>query len=125
MSSDTGEVVALERQFWSNANDPAFFERTMAEGGIAVIEPLGFIEKPEAVRYAAGGKSRADVTFKDLIVREVASGVVVLAYHGEGRAAGEEKPYRGSICSVYVKRDGRWQSVLTAHQPWTPTQSPG
>ncbi len=120
MSKDTDDVVALERKFWSNANDPTYFQETMADGGIAVMEPMGFIEKAQAVQYAAQGKSRRDVEFKDLIVRQVTLDCIVLAYHGTGRSEGDEKPYRGSICSVYVKRDGRWQSALTAHQPWKP-----
>jgi len=26
----------------------------------------------------------------------------------------------GSIASTYVRRDGRWQLALSAHQPWKP-----
>ena len=70
-----------------------------------------------AVESAKGAEPFTDVQFKDVIVREIAPNVAMLVYHGQGARVGG-KPYHGSICSVYVKRDGRWQSVLSAHQPW-------
>ncbi len=120
MSEDTDQVIALERKFWTHANDPAFFQETVADDGISVIEPMGFIEKPQAVQYAAQGQPFKDVKFKDLLVRELTPDCVILVYHGQGWGDGGEEPYRGSICSTYVKRDGRWQLALTAHQPWKP-----
>lgn len=117
---DTDDVVALERKFWSKANDPKFFQDAVADDGITVIEPMGFIQKADAVKYAGQGKAYKDVTLSDLIVRQVTPDTIIVAYHGSGQADGDEKPYHGSIASVYVKRDGRWQMALSAHQPWKP-----
>ena len=37
MSKDTDQVVSLERKFWTDGNDPTFFQEAMADKGIAVI----------------------------------------------------------------------------------------
>lgn len=50
---------------------------------------------------------------------------IVLAYHGQGRHEGDNEPYRASIASTYVRRDGAWQLALTAHQPWKPNEKSG
>jgi len=117
MSDSTDEIVQVEKGFWTRSNDAAYFAANIADDAVTVMEPIGFIEKATAVESTKGGKPFSDVQFKDVIVREIAPNVAMLVYHGQGVHA-DGKPYHGSICSVYVKRDGRWQSVLTAHQPW-------
>ena len=119
MSKSADEIVQVEKGFWSRSNDPDYFAANIANDAVTVIEPMGFIEKAMAVESTKGAKPFSDVEFKDVIVREIAPDVAMLVYHGQGTRA-DGKPYLGSICSVYVKRDGRWQSVLTAHQPWKP-----
>jgi len=119
MSTITDEVVAIEKGFWIRSNDPQYFADHLADDGVTVIEPMGFIEKPLAVESATQSEPFTNVELADVIVREIAPDVVMLAYHGRGERSGG-KPYQGSICSVYVKREGRWQAVLSAHQPWKP-----
>jgi hypothetical protein len=87
--------------------------------GISVIEPMGFIEKQQAVKMAAD-KPWKDVQMQDVVLHQVTPDCVIVAYHGQGRRDGDEAPHRSSIASTYVKRDGRWQLALTAHQPWKP-----
>jgi len=120
MSKDTDQVIAIERRLWHQANDPKVYQEAMVEGAISVIEPLGFIEKQQAVEYSSKGKPFSGVEMVDLVVRQITPDCIVLAYHGEGTHVGEDKPYQGSISSAYVKKDGRWQLALTAHQPWKP-----
>ena len=117
MSSDTDEVLALERRFWTEADNPDFYREHMADGGLTVIEPMGAIDKSKAVEMTAE-QPWQDVEFTDVDVRQVAPDCVIVAYHGEGSHEGEERPYRGSIASAYVRLGGRWQLVLSAHQPW-------
>ena len=117
MSKSADEIVQVEKGFWSRSNDSAYFAANIADDSVTVIEPMGFIEKPMAVESTKGAKPFTDVQFRDVIVREIAPNVAMLVYHGQGVRV-DGKPYQGSICSVYVRRDGRWQSVLTAHQPW-------
>ena len=125
MGKDIDEIVAMERRLWSSANDPKVYEQVIADGGISVIEPMGVVEKQQAVAMSAKGKPFRDVKITDLVVREFAPDCVVLAYHGQGRHEDQENTYHGTICSTYLKRDGRWQLVATAHQPWKPNGSGG
>jgi hypothetical protein len=57
---------------------------------------------------------------KDVVLHQITPDCVILAYHGQGTPDAEGAPHRSSIASTYVKRNGRWQLALTAHQPWKP-----
>jgi hypothetical protein len=100
-------------------DDPRFFEENLADEGISVIEPMGFIEKRQAVQMTAD-KPYQNVEMKDVVLHQVTPDCVILAYHGQGTLDGDGAPHRSSIASTYVKRNGRWQLALTAHQPWKP-----
>lgn len=124
MSEITDQIISIEKRFWTEADDPDFFEEHFADEGISVIEPMGFIDKPKAVAMTAD-KPWQDVGLKDVQVRELTPDCVILAYHGQGRHEGDKEPYRASIASTYVRRDGHWQLALTAHQPWKPAEDTG
>jgi uncharacterized protein (TIGR02246 family) len=119
MTRATDEVLELERQFWTRADDPDHFRSSYADEGLTVLEPMGFIGKDQAVKMVAD-RPWNEVEMEDVEIREVTPDVVIVAYHGTGRRDGDKEPYRGSIASTYVRQDGRWQLALTAHQPWTP-----
>ena len=119
MGNAANDVLAIEKRFWTEADSPRIFEEHMADGAITVIDPMGVIEKRQAVAMTAD-EPWQDVQMTDVTVREVAPDCVVVAYHGQGRQAGREEPHRSSVASTYLKRDGDWQLVLTAHQPWAP-----
>ena len=119
MSTDTDEVLALERRFWTEADNPDFYREHMADDCLTVIEPMGVIDKSKAVSMTAD-KPWQDVEFTDVNARQVAPDCVIVAYHGQGRHEEDAEPYRGSIVSTYLRREGRWQLVLSAHQPWKP-----
>ena len=119
MTTTAHEILALETGFWTHANDPRYFEENLAEEAITVIEPMGFIDKDHAV-HATAKKPWTHVQMADVELRELTADCVILAYHGKGSMEGVTDPYRGSIASTYVRRDGRWQLALTAHQPWVP-----
>lgn len=120
MSINKDELISLEKEFWAKANDPDFFRERMAEDGLAIMEPAGFIPKAQAVQMAAKGKSFRDVRMEDVHFQELTPDCVALAYRGEGTPEGSNEPYHGNICSVYVRREGRWQCALSDHQPWNP-----
>ncbi len=115
----TDEVLALERRLWTEADRPETMREVIADGGISVIEPLGAVEKTQAMSMPAD-RPWTEVVMRDVVVREITPDLVVLAYHGQGRRASGGEPYRGSIASTYARIDGRWQLVMTAHQPWVP-----
>ena len=119
MSATTDEIVALEKRFWTEGDNPRFFAENTADELITVLEPMGFIDKEQGLR-SVPDKPWKDVEMTEIHVQEPIPGCVTLAYHGKGSHGDGEEPYRGSIASTYVKRNGRWQLILTAHQPWKP-----
>ncbi len=118
MSATTDEVLAIERGFWDNANSPEFFEKTIADGGITVIEPMGAIPKQMAVQAAGQGEKWVDLEMTDVVVNEVTNDCIALAYHARAKRASDGTPYSGSIASAYVRNGDGWQMALTSHQPW-------
>jgi hypothetical protein len=121
MSRIADEILAIEKGFWTQVDNPRFFEENLADQGISVIEPMGFIAKRQAVQMVAD-KPYRDVEMQDVVLHQVTPDCVILAYHGKGVRDGNDAPYHGSIASTYVKQDGRWQLALTAHQPWKPAE---
>jgi len=122
MSKTTDNILSIEKGFWTEADKPGYFEQHVADGGLSVIEPMGFIEKQEVMKSPAE-KPWGKVEMLDVQVRQLTPDCVILAYHGRGHRDGDEKPYEGSIASTYVRIDGSWKLALSAHQPWTPKGS--
>lgn len=122
MSDTTNQILAIEKGFWTKADDPAYFREHVADGGLSVIEPMGFVEKQQAIEFAAD-KPWTGVEMLDVEVRQMTPDCVILAYHGRGQHDGDEKPYQGSIASTYLRIDGAWRLALSAHQPWTPKET--
>ena len=120
MSQKTDQVLELEKKFWSEADNTDFFKKAFADDGMFVMEPIGFLEKDQVLAQTDNSKPWTDVEMKDVKVREIAPDCVAVVYHGQGKQEGQDKPYHGSICSVYVKRNGEWQMAVSSHQPWDP-----
>jgi hypothetical protein len=123
VSATTDEILALEKRFWTEADDPRFFEENTADDLITVLEPMGFIDKQQGLKMMAD-KPWTKVEMTDVQIRQPIPDCVLLAYHGQGSHDGDDEPYRGSIASTYIRRNGRWQLTLTAHQPWKPKDEP-
>ena len=121
MSDVTEEVLSIETGFWTQADDPRYFEEHVADGGLTVIEPMGFVEKEQAVAMTAD-HPWDDVELRDVQIRQLAPDCVILAYHGRGRRGNDETPYTGSIASAYVLQDGHWRMAISSHQPWAPKE---
>ena len=122
-TKEHAQVLALEEKFWSHANDAAYFEESFASDGLTIFEPMGFIEKAAAVAMAKQGKPFENLKMNDLHIRQLTQDCVMVAYHGQANPKGDAKPYQGTICSIYVKRDGRWQLAVGVHQPWKPVDT--
>jgi hypothetical protein len=116
MSANTDAVTALERQFWTNCDNPDFFARHFADDGVTVFEPSGIFGKEQALRESAGGKPWLDVKMEDVVFRELAPNCVAITYRGSGRREGDDRAYRARISSIYLHRQGRWQLGFTSHQ---------
>ncbi len=113
------EITAIEKGFWIHADDGSYFTNNIVEGGLSVIEPMGFVERDQVAKNPAEAPWR-DVEMLDLKIRQVTPDVVILAYHGRGRTDGQDAPYEGSIASTYVRQDGKWKMAISSHQPWKP-----
>jgi hypothetical protein len=125
MRQDESEaILAVERGFWTHADEPEYFREHMAEGGLSAIEPVGVIDKATAATMTSPSPW-TDVTFEDVVVRRITPDLVVLAYHGSGRNPEMDHPYRGAIASAYVRVGDAWRLALTAHQPWDPDRTKG
>lgn len=120
MSDATDEVIGIEKGFWTMADDPQYFRDHVADGGLVVIEPMGFVEKQQSVEMTAD-RPWTDVEMLDVQARRITPDCIIVAYHGRGRRSADDEPYQGSIASTYVQQDGQWRLALSAHQPWTPT----
>jgi hypothetical protein len=118
MNATQEQILEIERGFWTRADDRRYYDENMVDGALSVIEPMGAVEKAQALSNLADAPW-TDVDMRDVTIREVTPEVVVLAYHGTGRHARDDKPFRGSIASVYVRDGNRWRLALTSHQPWS------
>lgn len=119
MSATTEEVIRLERRFWDESTNPAFFQQTVGDDTVMVFEPRGIIGKPQAVEMSGRAAKWKDVELTEVVARELAPNCVALTYRGAGRRLGEQEVYRARISSVYVHRQGRWQLGFTQHQALT------
>jgi len=123
MSKTTENVVDLERQFWEKGNSPEFYQKAFADDGIFVMEPVGFVDKKTAVAMSKEGSAWKDVEFTDQKTIQIAPDTIAVTYHGKGVKEGSKEPYHVTVASVYTKRQGDWQLVMTVHQPWDPKAS--
>jgi ketosteroid isomerase-like protein len=109
------EIVDLERQSKDAAihRDATFSERTLADDYVA-ISPLGqVIGKAETVAARKTAQLRYDsIDVTEMVVRLYGNTAVVTARADvRGKELGEEfsGPYR--FTRVWVRRNGRWQTV--------------
>jgi len=119
MSKDTEDVLAIEKGFWTQASNRQFFEQHLADDGLSVMEPMGAIEKKQALQKTAPA-AWGQPEMSDVVVKQLTPDLIVLAYHATSRRPSDGQPYQGSIASAYARINGRWQLALTAHQPWNP-----
>lgn len=109
------QVLDLERQAREATlkRDPEFSERTLSDDYVA-ITPLGqVINKSDTVSARRSGQLRYEsIDISEMVVRLYGNTAVVTARaEVRGRDLGEEfnGPYR--YTRVWVKRNGRWQTV--------------
>ena len=109
------QVLDLERQAREATlkRDSEFSERTLSDDYVA-ITPLGqVINKADTITARRSGQLRYDsIDITDMVVRLYGNTAVVTARaEVRGRDLGEEfnGPYR--YTRVWVRRNGRWQTV--------------
>ncbi len=123
MSTKQDEVLNLEKRFWSESGTPGFFKEAMTDDAISVMEPMGFITKNQAIEMTQPGISWSGLDMQDVQFVELTPDCVALAYHAKAKNEKTGQPYRGSINSVYVRKNGAWKLGMTSHQPWPEKKS--
>ena len=116
MNKAEQQVVAIEERFWHESNNPDFFKKVFAEDGVTVIEPMGIIEKPQAVEMSKESPGWENVEIEGVRTLQITPDCIGVVYHGKAQKKGTGEPYQAAIVSVYAKRDDNWQLVLTSHQ---------
>jgi hypothetical protein len=111
------QVVTLEERFWQESNNPDFFDRVFADDGVTVIEPMGIIEKSQALEMSKDSPGWENVEIEGLRTIQITPDCVGVIYHGRAQRKGTGEPYQASMISVYANRNGNWQLVLSSHQP--------
>ena len=122
MSQAEHEVIELEKQFWSESNNRSFFERVFADDGLTAIEPMGFVDKSTAVEMSEQSPGWDDLQISDLHTVQITPDCIGVLYHGMAKRRNSGESYKASLVSVYARRNGEWQLVITAHQPWRPPE---
>lgn len=118
MKSRKDTVLELERGFWEKGNDPEFYDENSRDDSFSVIESMGFVKKTDAVKMSKDAKPWTDVKMEDVHVLDLNDDCMAVAYHGEGSQEGMKEPYRATVSSVYVRKNGKWKLALTSHQGW-------
>jgi hypothetical protein len=111
------ELISLEERFWRESNNPEFFNQIFADDGVTVIEPMGIIEKPQAVEMSKESPGWENVEMEGVRTLQITPDCVGVIYHGHAKKKGSTETYHAAMISVYAKRDGEWQLVLSSHQP--------
>ena len=105
-------IVALERQFWTS--DAAFHEAHVTDDCLMVFPGAGIMTREAALAGLRTTPRWREVVMDDVHVVTLTRDVVVLVYTAAARRDGMEAPYRASVSSTYVAREGAWR--LAAHQ---------
>src|SRR5262245_59255471 len=101
MSKDIEDVLAIEVGFWTQASNRQFFDQHLADNGLSVMEPMGAIEKKQALQKTAPAPW-AQPEMSDVVVKQVTPDLIVVAYHAASRRPSDGEAYQGSIASAYA-----------------------
>ncbi len=117
VDADRQAILALE-QLWLNANDAPTLDRLLADDFKHPVVTGQFLTKEEHIRWMVAHPPPATrkARFEQLDVRifgdvAIAGGVVVT----EGLTPA---PFRTIFTDVFVRRNGRWQSMLKRTTWW-------
>jgi hypothetical protein len=101
----------LELGFWNATRDGSYYQKHMAEGGLAVFSDMVMTKQQAAASTSGEGISAwTDVGIEDVKVIELSADATALVYRGHAKRDGT--PYSANVTSVYVRRNGEWQMIL-------------
>lgn len=115
------ELMELEREFWSNTDDPKYFRDHMVDGALAVIGDS--VETKEKAVKTTGESGDKWTNFKMEDARVVPIGDCGAAIVYKGSADLGDRHYEARVTSVYVMEDGKYKLALTAHHQTSDSSS--
>jgi ketosteroid isomerase-like protein len=111
------ELLKVEKGFTEAIikNDPEAIGRVVADDWIIIDPDGGIVERTRFFEVIKSGALTHDVMeSEDLRVRVYGDSAVVTAVtHTKGKFMGQEFNTQERATDVFVKREGRWQCVLT------------
>ena len=111
------EFLKLEEQFAEAIikNDPGAIERLVTDDWIIINADGGIIDKERFLEVIKSGTLTHEMMESDdMRVRVYGDSAVVTALtRTKGKFMGQEFSTQERATDVFVKRDGRWQCVLT------------
>jgi len=111
------DLVALERRFWHEAGDVAFYRANALASVVMVFPaPFGIMAGDALFDAVAGAQPWADVEFSDVHVDEHVDGVATVAYHALASHR-DGAPYTTYASSVYVRTPDGWKLALHQQTP--------
>lgn len=116
------ELMELEREFWSNTNDPQYFADHMVDGALAVIGDE--VETKERAVKSTGESNEKWTNFKMQDARVLSMGDCGAAIVYKGSADLGDRHYEARVTSVYVMEDGRYKLALTTHHQTSDSGTP-
>lgn len=117
--NDEKELLGLEEEFWRGGAD--FYRTNVTDEALMVFaEPVGVLDKAQAVESIASAPRWSDVRFEGAKVVRLSNDAALLTYKATARRDGDAAPYVTLASSVYVVRAGGRK--LAFHQQ-TPTSA--
>jgi hypothetical protein len=110
------KVVALERQTWEaiKKKDWEALSSLLAED-LRVVSDTGVAEKSEVIEELKTNYTLMDYTLQEVRVVELSSEAALITYKAVQNVSHKGQGWKSQAAyhsSIWVKRDGKWQSVL-------------
>jgi hypothetical protein len=116
------ELMALERQSWDylKARDRAALRRFLADDLLQIFSDGSRYDKRDFLEYVANYRLDSYVIEPTHAVRRIGPDVALLIYRVTSRGAARHDRTRSDkvlATSIYVRRNGKWTSVLYQETP--------
>jgi ketosteroid isomerase-like protein len=110
------ELMQREKEFWNALDDPDFYRENMARDALAVIN--GEVKtRDDAVAMTQEMPVKWDnIRFEHPRFLQISDDTAAVTYKGTADQKTGER-YAAAITSVYTRRNGKLQLVLTTHSP--------
>ena len=115
MSARTGDLEAMERDFWFG--DADHYRASLTPGCLMIFPGMGIVGREQLIAGIASGPRWSAVSFDEWRRDDPADGVAILAYRARATRPGMETPYRALCGSLYVRESKAWR--LAFHQQTT------